>query len=232
MTWSDGHPAASGVPRLPEARQPGLGDGDGSGAAAPQESVCVAVNIRPLIEPELIEGCKPALLVTPGEPQVGRSTGGHACDVPVAGWRSLGERVCSAPRIPGLEWGSWRMQVFAGSHGPYTFDHIFGEGAEPASALYDCCVAPLVDGLFKGYNGGAPHDHMPSQLVDGTALRHWGLCCAVLTAARQTDCHLAVRAPPPPRFPQPLCLPTARPAAARRACRPCCSAFLVAERGS
>ncbi|EFN59675.1 hypothetical protein CHLNCDRAFT_15412, partial [Chlorella variabilis] len=34
----------------------------------------------------------------------------------------------------------------------FTFDHVFGEGAEAAHSLYGKCVAPLVEGLFKGYN--------------------------------------------------------------------------------
>ena len=38
-----------------------------------QEESCVlvAVNVRPLIDLELAEGCKPCLHITPGEPQVG-----------------------------------------------------------------------------------------------------------------------------------------------------------------
>ena len=40
-------------------------------AAAQEDSVVVAVNVRPLIDLELAEGCKPCLHVTPGEPQVG-----------------------------------------------------------------------------------------------------------------------------------------------------------------
>lgn len=51
----------------PEALQPG--NNGAAATAAAQESVCVAVNVRPLIESELIEGCKPTLYITPGEPQ-------------------------------------------------------------------------------------------------------------------------------------------------------------------
>lgn len=57
----------------------------------------MAVNIRPLIEPELIEGCKPALLVTPGEPQVGAPLR-RPCARCV---RAAGERSLSAARCPG-----------------------------------------------------------------------------------------------------------------------------------
>lgn len=36
----------------------------------------------------------------------------------------------------------------------FTYDHVFCEHgiAEPPGTLYDRCVAPLVDGLFRGYN--------------------------------------------------------------------------------
>lgn len=47
-------------------------------AAAPQESVCVAVNVRPLIDHEIEEGARPTLFITPGEPQVRQSGGRHA----------------------------------------------------------------------------------------------------------------------------------------------------------
>ncbi|KAL4427717.1 hypothetical protein ABPG75_001806 [Micractinium tetrahymenae] len=77
---------------------------------APAEAVCVAVNIRPLVGNELVEGCKEVLRVTPGEPQVG-----------------------------------------CGAH-MFTYDHVFGSRGEPTGALFERVVAPLVDGLFKGYN--------------------------------------------------------------------------------
>lgn len=46
----------------------------------------------------------------------------------------------------------WALQV---GHGPhlFTFDHVFGDCAEAPSSLYQRCVAPLVVGLFSGYNG-------------------------------------------------------------------------------
>ena len=44
-----------------------------------------------------------------------------------------------------------KLQVCLGAH-HFTYDHVFGPGATPASFLYDRCVAPLVDGLFAGYN--------------------------------------------------------------------------------
>ncbi|KAM7250363.1 hypothetical protein ACFE04_022246 [Oxalis oulophora] len=44
-------------------------------------------------------------------------------------------------------------QVQIGSH-YYTFDHVYGNGngGSPSSSMFDECVAPLVDGLFHGYN--------------------------------------------------------------------------------
>ncbi|XP_058069337.1 kinesin-like protein KIN-4C isoform X2 [Magnolia sinica] len=42
-------------------------------------------------------------------------------------------------------------QVQIGTHA-FTFDHVFGSSSSPNSAIYDSCVAPLVDSLFHGYN--------------------------------------------------------------------------------
>lgn len=39
----------------------------------------------------------------------------------------------------------------AGEHS-FRYDHVFGDYGQPPAALYDTCVQPLVDGLFKGYN--------------------------------------------------------------------------------
>lgn len=41
------------------------------------------------------------------------------------------------------------MQI--GSHS-FTFDHVFGSTGTPLPSLFERCVAPLVDGLFHGYN--------------------------------------------------------------------------------
>lgn len=51
-----------------------------------------------------------------------------------------------------LEVTPGQSQVGSGPH-RFTYDHVFGGdfGQEPES-LYGRCVAPLVDGLFKGYN--------------------------------------------------------------------------------
>lgn len=43
------------------------------------------------------------------------------------------------------------MQVQIGSHS-FTFDHVYGSTCSPSSAMFDECVAPLVDGLLEGYN--------------------------------------------------------------------------------
>ncbi|GMI82779.1 hypothetical protein like AT5G60930 [Hibiscus trionum] len=74
------------------------------------ESVRVAVNIRPLITTELLNGCTDCITVVPGEPQV--QIGSHA----------------------------------------FTYDYVYGGAGSPSSAIYDDCVAPLVDALFHGYN--------------------------------------------------------------------------------
>eukprot|EP00873_Tetraselmis_striata_P007577 jgi/Tetstr1/427841/TSEL_001811.t2 len=35
----------------------------------------------------------------------------------------------------------------------FPFDQVYGDGAQPSGALFGDCVAPLVEGLFEGYNG-------------------------------------------------------------------------------
>ncbi|KAI4366445.1 hypothetical protein MLD38_022322 [Melastoma candidum] len=44
-----------------------------------------------------------------------------------------------------------KPQVQIGSHS-FTFDHVYGSTGSPSSAIFDECIAPLVDGLFQGYN--------------------------------------------------------------------------------
>ncbi|CAK9197574.1 unnamed protein product [Sphagnum troendelagicum] len=78
--------------------------------------------------------------------------GGERCAVQVAlnirpliaQERSQGCKDCIrvVPREP---------QVQIGSHS-FTFDHVFGSTGIPLAEIYDRCVAPLVDGLFHGYN--------------------------------------------------------------------------------
>ncbi|EEF52364.1 Kinesin heavy chain, putative [Ricinus communis] len=46
---------------------------------------------------------------------------------------------------------SGKPQVQIGTHS-FTFDHVYGSSSSPASAMFEECVAPLVDGLFQGYN--------------------------------------------------------------------------------
>ena len=44
------------------------------------------------------------------------------------------------------------MQVSIGPHS-FAYDHVYGgDCGKEADVLYDECVAPLVEGLFKGYN--------------------------------------------------------------------------------
>ncbi|WJX95166.1 Kinesin-like protein KIN-4A [Trifolium repens] len=44
-----------------------------------------------------------------------------------------------------------KPQVQIGTHS-FTFDHVYGNGGSPSSKMFEECVAPLVDGLFQGYN--------------------------------------------------------------------------------
>ncbi|GER29955.1 kinesin-like protein [Striga asiatica] len=44
-----------------------------------------------------------------------------------------------------------KPQVQIGTHS-FTFDHVYGSNGSPSTSMYDECVAPLVDGVFQGYN--------------------------------------------------------------------------------
>ncbi|KAL5753019.1 hypothetical protein ACOSP7_023194 [Xanthoceras sorbifolium] len=44
-----------------------------------------------------------------------------------------------------------KPQVQIGAHS-FTFDHVYGNGGCPSSSMFGECIAPLVDGLFQGYN--------------------------------------------------------------------------------
>ncbi|KAJ8772897.1 hypothetical protein K2173_028074 [Erythroxylum novogranatense] len=44
-----------------------------------------------------------------------------------------------------------KPQVQIGIHS-FTFDHVYGSTGSPSSAMFEECIAPLVDGLFQGYN--------------------------------------------------------------------------------
>ncbi|RYR78758.1 hypothetical protein Ahy_A01g003617 isoform C [Arachis hypogaea] len=44
-----------------------------------------------------------------------------------------------------------KPQVQIGSHF-FTFDHVYGNGGSPLADMFEECIAPLVDGLFQGYN--------------------------------------------------------------------------------
>ncbi|KAJ4825630.1 Kinesin-like protein KIN-4A [Turnera subulata] len=46
---------------------------------------------------------------------------------------------------------SGKPQVQIGTHS-FTFDHVYGSTGTPSSAMFEECIAPLVDGLFQGYN--------------------------------------------------------------------------------
>lgn len=66
------------VPLEPAGHAREAGGGAAAAADAGAEAVCVCVNIRPLVDSELAEGCKECLLITPGEPQVW-GLGVHGC---------------------------------------------------------------------------------------------------------------------------------------------------------
>ncbi|KAF3339700.1 chromosome-associated kinesin KIF4 [Carex littledalei] len=74
------------------------------------DSVKVAVNIRPLITSELLDGCTDCVTVTPGEPQV---------------------------------------QI--NSH-VFTYDHVYGSSGPQSCRIFQECIMPLVDAVFRGYN--------------------------------------------------------------------------------
>ncbi|KAL4566073.1 hypothetical protein LXL04_030183 [Taraxacum kok-saghyz] len=97
---------------------------DGSDVKNGSQSVRVAVNIRPLVTPELLVGCSDCISVTAGEPQK--------------------LRIYS-------EMFNFANQVQIGSHS-FTFDYVYGNSGYPSSQIFDDCVAPLVDALFHGYN--------------------------------------------------------------------------------
>ncbi|XP_022775163.1 kinesin-like protein KIN-4A isoform X1 [Durio zibethinus] len=44
-----------------------------------------------------------------------------------------------------------KPQVQIGTHS-FTFDHVYGNGGSPSPFMFQECVAPLVEGLFQGYN--------------------------------------------------------------------------------
>ncbi|KAL5556945.1 hypothetical protein UlMin_039181 [Ulmus minor] len=46
---------------------------------------------------------------------------------------------------------SGKPQVQIGTHS-FTFDHVYGRGGAPSSAMFEECISPLVDGLFQRYN--------------------------------------------------------------------------------
>lgn len=43
------------------------------------------------------------------------------------------------------------LQVQIGTHS-FTFDNVYGSTGSPSSAMFEERIAPLVDGLFHGYN--------------------------------------------------------------------------------
>lgn len=75
----------------------------------------------------------------------------------------------------------------------FTYDHVFGAGGEPTGKLFERCVAPLVEGLFKGYNAtvfayGQVSDAIKSLQIRCPASLAAGKVVTLLCAAsRQTS---------------------------------------------
>ncbi|GKU98915.1 hypothetical protein SLEP1_g11850 [Rubroshorea leprosula] len=57
--------------------------------------------------------------------------------------------------VPDLNYGNFYLDtkgvVQIGTHS-FTFDHLYGNSGSPSSSMFEECIAPLVDGLFQGYN--------------------------------------------------------------------------------
>ncbi|KAL3840006.1 hypothetical protein ACJIZ3_024597 [Penstemon smallii] len=77
--------------------------------------------------------------------------------------------------------------VQIGTHS-FTFDHAYGSTGSPSSSMYEKCVAPLVEGLFQGYNatvlvygqtGSGKTYTMGTSMKDGS---HTGLIPRVMNA--------------------------------------------------
>ena len=130
------------------------------------DAVQVAVHLRPLVARELEEGCQACLSVTPGEPQASPLLFGAAARCCTSWAAEAGPAVSPDDRQGGGMFtsaqprvGRWEgpttaaalLQVGQGPH-MFTYDHVFGEGGQEPALLFDKCVAPLVDGLFRGYN--------------------------------------------------------------------------------
>ena len=102
------------------------------------ESVRVAVNIRPLIEHELIVGCTDCVTVVPGEPQVRSRYLCFLC-------------LCFMRVFEIISFFITMLQVQIGAHS-FTYDYVYGGLGSPSAEIYDDCVAPLVEAIFQGYN--------------------------------------------------------------------------------
>jgi hypothetical protein len=152
--------------------------------------VCVAVNIRPLVDGEIAEGCAEILAVDRTQvlglfllrASYARGGGGVAIRQGQCGTRDVAaawpsgraarqtrrrrRRRCVAfprPHRPPPQTKTNNTlsahnkkkheKVSAGPQHAFTYDHVFGgAGGRPLAALYVSCVAPLVAGLFRGYN--------------------------------------------------------------------------------
>ncbi|KAL0366220.1 UNVERIFIED_CONTAM: Kinesin-like protein KIN-4A [Sesamum radiatum] len=103
--------------------------------------VKVAVHIRPLIGDERLQGCKDCVTVVPGKPQ---QSG-------VGLFEYSEKKKCILAFALLCKHNGFLGTVQIGTHS-FTFDHVYGSSGSPSTAMYEECVAPLVDGLFQGYN--------------------------------------------------------------------------------
>ncbi len=121
----------------------------------------VAVHIRPLIGSELENGCQEILSATPGTSQASIHMS-QPSNFPAPGYCLLGRFAQSA--APGDASNLGRqcvnrllcflcyLQIAIGAN-CFNYDFAFGSpGGAPPATLYQQCVQPLVEGLFKGYN--------------------------------------------------------------------------------
>lgn len=63
-------------------------------------------------------------------------------------YQNISNTIVSLKELISLSY-DWQVQI--GTHS-FTFDHVYGSTGSPSLAMFEECVAPLVDGLFQGYN--------------------------------------------------------------------------------
>ncbi|KAJ6344737.1 hypothetical protein OIU76_006291 [Salix suchowensis] len=113
--------------------------------------VKVAVHIRPLIADERAQGCKDCVTVVSGKPQKVCLAFLVSCNSDARPGHSFSiarGKILTDPETFRTE---NRKRTLYSTHS-FTFDHVYGSSGTPSSAMFEDCIAPLVDGLFQGYN--------------------------------------------------------------------------------